>query len=118
MDPTLPIFYTWIVLTGALMATWLYAGFAVRVLMVHLRDHHSDRWCYLMSAPLFGEGIGPNGFRLMRYVLSEDDNDDPNVLSHKMTIKRRMRVAAGIFGAMLLIVVVIAVGIMTGILGA
>lgn len=103
-------------LLGALAATWAQVLLVQHRLLAYLRDHHHDRWCYLTSIGTWGPGMS-NGVRAVPYYFSEEDNDDPNVVCFKSSLKRGMLFAAGIFGVMLLIAVMIVVAVMTGILG-
>jgi hypothetical protein len=73
-------------------ARWYVLG---RRLLRHLMSSHSDLWRYLVS--------GGFNLRSWRWFFSEDDNDDPEVLSLKTAIRRCMLFACGTFGVALVV---------------
>jgi hypothetical protein len=79
-------------------------------LMSYLMNHHHERWCYLTTVGSSAPGLA-NGLRAVPYLYSDQDNDDPEVVRLKSSVKRSVLILAGVSGAVLLIALVCFVAI-------
>lgn len=80
----------------------LYSALLGRGLPKYVFSNHYDRWCYLTSGPGWGPG-GVNSIRWLRYILSDQDNDDPQIIALKAATKRGRFYVFGYFALMLLL---------------
>jgi len=86
----------------------LYSAFLGRGLPKYVFSNHYDRWCYLTSGPGWGPG-GVNSIRWLRYIFSDQDNDDPQIIALKSATKRGMFCVFGYFAFMLLLMLMVVV---------
>lgn len=102
MNVFIGLFFCVFVLLG--VAAWICGIVAEYRLMSYLKKHHHERWRYLNSViGNWGAEWGHNGFRLIPYLFSQEDNNDSRVVMLKRKVRLSMLYSVGAMVAVLVI---------------
>ena len=105
------IFVLLISLFACAWIIWGYATIYSLKLFYYLRDKHRDRWSQLA----WGFGTA-NPFEWLPYVFNDSDEDDPKIREYKGRIRLGTRRALFVLLLFLLAVILVIIGIVTGLL--